>query len=85
MSKKKDLQSNLVSGGLLNELTRYKEMQDEKVLTEEEFAELKQRIMENTNNKISSVEDLKKWKKLLDQQIITEEEFAGKKKQLLDL
>ncbi len=80
--KKNDQQNCLVSSGLLNELARYKEMQDDKVLTEEEFSELKQRAMENTDNKISSVEDLKKWKKLLDQQIITEEEFANIKKNI---
>ena len=63
-------------GNLLDELIRYKEMQQEKVLTEEEFSELKQKMLENSENKSDSIDDLKKWKKLLDQQVITEEEFS---------
>ncbi|MBE6548914.1 MAG: hypothetical protein E7670_00625 [Ruminococcaceae bacterium] len=61
---------------LLDELMRYKEMQQEKVLTEEEFSELKEKILENNAAKTNSIDDLKKWKKLVDQQVITEEEFS---------
>ncbi len=67
---------NSCKGNLLDELIRYKEMQQEKVLTEEEFSELKQKMLENSENKSDSIDDLKKWKKLLDQQVITEEEFS---------
>lgn len=61
---------------LLDKLIRYKEMQQEKILTEEEFSELKQKMLENSENKSDSIDDLKRWKKLLDQQVITEEEFS---------
>lgn len=61
---------------LLEELIRYKEMQQEKVLTDEEFSELKEKILENNSANTNSIEDLKKWKKLVDQQVITEEEFS---------
>ena len=61
---------------LLDELMRYKEMQQEKVLTEEEFSELKEKILETSTTKTNSIDDLKKWKKLVDQQVITEEEFS---------
>ena len=75
--KKGKKASNSVSGSsLLDELIRYKEMQQEKVLTEEEFSDIKQKIFDSCDNKIGSIDDLKKWKKLLDQQVITEEEFS---------
>ena len=64
------------SGNLLATLEKYKEMQQEKVLSEEEFADLKQKVFAAVEHKAVSVEDLKKWKKLLDQKVITEEEFA---------
>lgn len=63
-------------GNLLNTLSAYKEMQQEKVLSDEEFAELKQKIFETADKKTVSLDDLKKWKKLLDQGVITEEEFT---------
>ena len=64
------------SGNLLATLEKYKEMQQEKVLSDEEFADLKQKVFAAVEHKAVSVEDLKKWKKLLDQKVITEEEFA---------
>ena len=63
-------------------LTHYKELEKEKVISEEEFNDLKSKtIATSTNGKIS-LEDLKKWKKLLDQGIITETEFANMKAKL---
>ncbi len=75
---KKDRQtaSQNYNKNLLDELMRYKEMQQEKVLTDEEFSELKEKILENNAAKTNSIDDLKKWKKLVDQQVITEEEFS---------
>ena len=63
-------------------LTHYKELEKEKVISEEELNDLKSKtIATSTNGKIS-LEDLKKWKKLLDQGIITETEFANMKAKL---
>ena len=59
----------------LDELGRYKEMLQDKILSEDEFDSLKQKILANAEAKAISIDDLKKWKKLLDQQIITEAEF----------
>ena len=73
-SEKRSVHSE--SGNLLATLEKYKEMQQEKVLSEEEFADLKQKVFAAVEHKAVSVEDLKKWKKLLDQKVITEEEFA---------
>ena len=60
-------------------LNQYKAMEKEEVLSAEEFAALKEKILENSTAQVADLEDLKKWKKLLDQQIITEEEFANLK------
>ena len=68
---------------LTNILIRYKELQQEKVLTEEEYEELKRKILEATKEKDFCFDDLKKWKKMLDQQVITEEEFATMKAKVL--
>lgn len=65
------------SGVLLDQLIHYKEMHQESVLTDEEFADLKKTILENNDRKVDSIDDLKKWKKLLDQQVITDEEFSA--------
>ena len=67
---------------LWTELGRYKEMQADGILTEDEFVELKQRAMDGSGNQSPSMDDLKKWKKLLDQQVITEEEFGAIKKNI---
>ena len=60
-------------------LTQYKAMEKEDVLSTEEFATLKEKVLENSNSKVTGLDDLKKWKKLLDQQVITEDEFANLK------
>lgn len=60
-------------------LNQYKALETEKILSAEEFEELKAKTLKGTNAEASSVEDLKKWKKLFDQQIITEEEFSNLK------
>jgi hypothetical protein len=72
------------SKNLLDELMRYKEMQQEKVLTEEEFSELKEKILENNAANTNSIDDLKKWKKLVDQQVITEDEFSKIKAEIFN-
>jgi len=63
------------STATLDELGRYKEMLQDKILSEDEFDSLKQKILANAEAKAISIDDLKKWKKLLDQQIINESEF----------
>lgn len=69
-------------GDVSDILTKYKELEKDKVISEEEFNDLKNKtIATSTNDKIS-LEDLKKWKKLLDQGIITETEFANMKAKL---
>ncbi len=60
-------------------LNQYKALEAEKILSAEEFEELKAKTLKGSGSEISSIEDLKKWKKLLDQQIITEEEFSSLK------
>lgn len=67
---------------LYNELSRYKEMLGDGILTEEEFSELKQKAMDGADMQVPSMDDLKKWKRLLDQQVITQEEFASIKKNI---
>ena len=58
-------------------LGKYKEMEAEKVINEEEFTQLKAQALQTLSEKENvNLEDLKKWKKLLDQQVISEDEFA---------
>ncbi len=68
----------------LEELGHYKELLQDKILTEDEFADLKQKALANSDKKAISIDDLKKWKKLLDQQIITEAEFAQIKEEIFN-
>lgn len=71
-----------VVGDVSDMLTKYKELEKEKVISEEEFNDLKTKtIAANESDKVS-LEDLKKWKKLLDQNIITETEFSNMKSKL---
>lgn len=60
-------------------LSQYNELVNEKIVTEEEFDELKKNLFASNETKVGSIEDLKKWKKALDQKIITEEEYASVK------
>ncbi len=76
VKKDRQISKENYNKNLLDELMRYKEMQQEKVLTDEEFSELKEKILENNAAKTNSIDDLKKWKKLVDQQVITDEEFS---------
>lgn len=57
-------------------LEKYKQLQKDGIVTEEEYEELKNKTLNNTEKKVDSFDDLKKWKKLLDQEVITEEEFS---------
>ena len=78
--------SETESGGedshLFNELVRYKEMQDEGILSADEFADLKQNVMGAIDDVKLTMDDLKKWKNLLDQNVITEAEFTYIKKNI---
>ncbi len=71
------------AGDVSNILIRYREMQEENVLSKEEFEELKKRTLETTAEKDFSFDDLRKWKKLLDQKVISNEEFAAIKAKIL--
>lgn len=68
-----------VVGDISATLAKYKELEKEKVISEEEFNDLKSKVIATDANGKASLEDLKKWKKLLDQEIITETEFANMK------
>ena len=57
-------------------LNGYKALMTDKVVTEEEFEQLKKTVLSNNKDKATSVNDLKKWKKALDQGVITDKEFA---------
>lgn len=65
-------------------LTHYKELEKEKVISEEEFNGLKAKVIAANENDKVSLEDLKKWKKLLDQGIIDETEFSNMKSKLFN-
>lgn len=60
-------------------LGSYKELQQEKVLSESEYETLKESALSEASGQKVGIDDLKKWKKMLDQNIITEEEFAALK------
>ena len=69
-------------GDVSDILTKYKELEKDKVISEEEFNDLKTKTIAASANDKISLEDLKKWKKLLDQGIITETEFSDMKAKL---
>ena len=79
--KQKDKKSS-EAPSLWSELNRYKEMEEDGILTAEEFSDLKQKAMDGADTTVPTMDDLKKWKKLLDQQVITAEEFASIKKNI---
>lgn len=72
-----------VSGDISTILSKYKEMEKDKIITEEEFAALKSKTLKVGEKQSFNIEDLKKWKKLLDQSIITEEEYTQLKNNVL--
>ena len=74
-------QEQKVEINAFEELAYYMELQQDKIITEEEFITLKLGALERTSNTTLSMDDLKKWKELLDRQIITEAEFAKIKKE----
>ena len=75
----KNGKGNCPSGDPIQVLSQYKDLVNEKIVTEEEFDELKRNLLANGDSKVNSIEDLKKWKKALDQKIITEDEYASVK------
>lgn len=70
-------------GDISTILSKYKEMEKDKIITEEEFASLKSKTLKVGEKQSFNIEDLKKWKKLLDQSIITEEEYTQLKNNVL--
>ena len=76
-----------ISGGvdISSQLGKYKEMEKENIITDEEFVQLKGQALQSIgdNNRLT-FEDLKKWKKLLDQQVLTEEEFSQLKSKIFN-
>ena len=79
----KDQKGGCPKSDVVGTLFAYKSLQDEKLLTEAEFEELKSKTLSEADKKISCIDDLKKWKKLVDQKVITDEEFASMKAELL--
>lgn len=71
-----------VIGDVSVTLMKYKELEKDKVISEEEFNDLKTKTLAANAKDSVSLEDLKKWKKLLDQGIITETEFTNMKAKL---
>ena len=67
---------------VLDEIATYKKMMMDGILTEEEYNDLKQKVLDEAQTDEIPVTELKKLKKLLDKQIITEEEFAQYKEVL---
>ena len=80
----KNSKNGVCVGNLSEVIMKYKAMQDEKIITEQEYEELKRKTFEVSELKTVSLDDLKKWKKLLDQQVITEEEFATMKAKVFE-
>ena len=79
----KDGKTACAKSDVVATLFSYKALQDEKLLTTEEFEELKNKVLCGADRKIACIDDLKKWKKLVDQNVITEEEFASMKSELI--
>ena len=72
-------------GDISSQLEKYKEMEKENIITDEEFVQLKGQALQTiSENKHLNFEDLKKWKKLLDQQVLTEEEFSQLKSKIFN-
>ena len=63
-------------------LNKYKEMEKDNTITEEEFNALKDKVLRGADKEVSSIDDLKQWKKLYDQKVITDEEFASIKSKI---
>lgn len=70
---------------VIDEINSYGDLKKDGIITDEEFFEIKQKLLNGSaKKKDSSMDDLKKWKKLLDQEIINEAEFANVKKNFLN-
>lgn len=78
-AKNKTCDSAHQNNDLCAVLGSYKELQQEKVLSESEYEALKEAALSEASGQKVGIDDLKKWKKMLDQNIITEEEFAALK------
>ena len=71
------------STSLLSALEKYKNLVDEKVLSEDEFNELKKNLLSSSPNQATSIDDLKKWKKAVEQSLISEDEYQNIKSSIL--
>ena len=78
-AKNKTCDSAHQNNDLCAVLGSYKELQQEKVLSESEYEASKEAALSEASGQKVGIDDLKKWKKMLDQNIITEEEFAALK------
>ena len=76
---KADADGREPSDDIVGTLTKYKELENDGVLSEEEFGKLKTGLVEREKTGKVTIEDLKKWRKLVDQKVISEEEFAAMK------
>lgn len=79
----KGREESLATTNVLGVLNKYKDLKTENILTEEEFNEIKSKILASANNQSQDIDDLKKWKKAVAQQVITEEEYTTIKNSIL--
>ncbi|MBR3894513.1 MAG: SHOCT domain-containing protein [Clostridia bacterium] len=63
-------------------LKQYKQMEENAIITADEFVALKSKLFHDFKPRANSLEELKNWKALCDQGIITEEEFSNVKSKL---
>ncbi len=70
-------------GDILVTLDRYKDLQNENILDEKEYEDLKNKALESVRPEQMTFAELKRWKKLLDRDVITAEEFAALKAKVL--
>ncbi len=64
-------------------LKEAKQLEADGLLDEDEFAELKGKIINKDTATVSSFEELRTWKKLYDQQILSDKEFSELKSKIL--
>ncbi len=72
------------NGSVSSVLLNYKQLETDKVITEDEFNELKARVFESSKDQCATIGDLKNWKKLLDKKVITDDEFAALKDKIFN-
>ena len=87
MKKLKNRDANTNDVPDYEKLKEYKSLFDEKVITQEEFDEIRRKILGKKDNKVEAIDydimQVKKLKALLDENIITEEEYNEEKSKIL--